>query len=109
MDKYDRQIAELERLEGDDFRKEVHEQWKASRGLFAFAAPHNEMRTPKGDCCGCLTMIRHNPMFSAYTQKLTREIRNDERLPMGVPSITKENLPTLAEWQRRLDKELCRT
>ena len=70
--------------------------------LFMYASEGGELHN-----CGCLTMIRGSGEV-AQTEELTRQIREDERIPMCVDEITVESLPVFAEWQRRLDKELGR-
>lgn len=105
MDKYDAQIAELVKLDGEKFRRRIRREWAHSKGLFGYAVT-NPYRLWADDT-GCLTMIR-NGDWRAETEELTEAIRADERLPKTQQDITKEHLPVFAEWQRRLDKELSR-
>ena len=65
--------------------------------------------------CGCITHIRNphlNRIVFAYSEtlrdRLTKEIREDERIPTRGDLIKISDLPVFAEWQRRLDKELLR-
>jgi len=57
--------------------------------------------------CGCLTQIRSG-FYEAETEDLTREIRNDIRIPKHGKDITVDHLPVFAGWRRRIDKELGR-
>jgi len=107
-DKYDDDIAEImkEVEEGEDFSAVVNEHWCNASPLFQYATPLDVRRRPDGKECGCLTMIRKYPDCSAWTDKLTEEIRSDERIPFSAWTVTPEDLPVFAEWQRRLDKEI---
>ena len=105
MDKYDVQIAELVKLDGEEFTAAVQSDWMNSKGLFEYAIANPKCMGKDGT--GCLTMIR-NGGWRAETEELTEAIRADERLPKTQQDITKEHLPVFAEWQRRLDKELSR-
>jgi hypothetical protein len=76
----------------------------ATKGSCLFVACSKEF----DERCGCLTMVRSMNAYAA-TPSLTKEIREDERIPFGARGINRTNLSVFAEWQRRLDKELVRT
>ena len=57
---------------------------------------------------GCLTMIRSYDSCVYENEALTKEIRDDTRIPNAKENLTPDNLPVFAEWQRLLDKELHR-
>ena len=112
-DKYDKAIQHLLKFKGDDFKWHVHLNWMTpflslAGCLFSFCTKSGKTENN----CGCLTQIRKNHCNSpaeAATLKLTAEIRADERLPDDPLNIEPHHLPVFAEWQRRLDEELCRT
>jgi hypothetical protein len=93
--------------------EEIREAWENAYThphgcIFKYAAPHEWMRTPSGEKCGCLTMVRGGA-YVAATPELTAMIRADERLPGGSgDGITVDHLPVFAGWQRRLDHLLNR-
>ena len=93
-------------FENDTADEEPH----SGAALFRFASKSGTGGICRsGLCYGCLTMIRDSPGIVAETEELTNAIRQDERIPTSWHDITVEHLPTFAEWQRRLDKELGRT
>ena len=105
-DKYDVAVEFLRQHPG-----EIEKAWLGPRDhmsgcLFEFAQKNpGEMEIGNG----CLTMIRlHDFLGVPGRPDLTKEIRNDDRLPDGDSEITLKNLPVFAEWQRRLDVELER-
>jgi len=51
---------------------------------------------------GCLTQIADGHRL-AETSEITTMIRADTRIPLSPESITVDDLPVFAEWQRRLD------
>jgi hypothetical protein len=104
MDDYDRQIEHLLQ-----HPLETTKQWLSGKGVFRFATVSGT-NIREGTDCGCLTMIRDRPkVFRAPTPELTRKIYEDERLPTNVDeATTRQQLEVMAEWQRRLDKELNR-
>lgn len=107
-DKYDDDIADImSEVEGGlSFSQVVNAHWCAVSPLFQYATPSDTRLRPDGRGCGCLTMIRKFPDCCAWTEELTEEIRSDERIPFSACTVTPEDLPVFAEWQRRLDKEI---
>ncbi len=112
MDKYDRAIELLNRLDDTNFRNVVSKAWGLSENddvveiicLFQYCSNNNYASN-----IGCLTMIRKSGgMIVQDRPDLTKQIREDERIPKNCNEITKESLPVFAEWQRILDKELKR-
>lgn len=70
--------------------------------LFAFLDPGgtgNEFNQTGDSICGCVTAVRCGRV--AYTEELTQEIRNDQRVPTG--EIKVEDLPIFAYYQRKMD------
>lgn len=63
---------------------------------------------PEEGATGCLTQIRLSEYKMAATKKLSNQIRNDSRIPLGPDDIRISDLPTFAEWQRIIDAELGR-
>lgn len=58
---------------------------------------------------GCLTQIRADKNKGAFikgefNEELTRQIREDTRIPQFPSEITPENLFVFAEWQRKIDQ-----
>lgn len=106
MDKYD---LEVERLtKNPEF---IYDSWNDAEPLFQVAARNTHRNY------GCLTQIRQEieiyskgivHEYHAQTSELTKQIRNDERIPKNPKDIKVEDLPVFAEWQRKLDKELNR-
>jgi hypothetical protein len=97
----------------------IYTHWNQSSPLFARAREESF----RAQWFGCLTQIRTDTYFKAQTYKLTELIRADERIPLspkmvdengdlipdnGGMTIQVEHLAVFAEWQRRLDQELCR-
>jgi hypothetical protein len=77
--------------------------------LFAPVTPSGMYECRTDDkTCGCLTMIRFCNSYVAHTDRLTRFIRDDNRIPQGGSEVTVDHLPIFAGWQRRIDKELGR-
>lgn len=105
-DVYDREIAFL-----TEHPHQIAIHWINQSPLFQMAC-HPELMLGQHRF-GCLSMIRDdddmevNP-YVAQTKELTREIKEDYRIPPSSSDITVEHLPIFAEWQRRLDKELNR-
>jgi hypothetical protein len=118
-DKYDEAIAELEGAK--DFNRAVTSAWvdageKTTAGLlFQFCNKKNERgrqvaMSDNGNVVriGCLTQIRDSPLHIAETETLTTAIRADEKLPNSTDGVRHEHLSLLADWQRRIDRELGR-
>lgn len=111
LDKYDEAIEWL--LDQDDVGHAIYEAWDTphmSEGgiLFQFATPSGEQSIAPWQPvqCGCLTQVRSQDRFVAWTPELTKTIQNDLRIPVDETGITEENLEVFAEWQRRLDREI---
>lgn len=123
-DKYDRAIEHL--LAQPDFKQAVLSAWSypaadedepnPAHCLFQSASPsgQEDERSPAGERIGCLTQIRitnssreYLPLV-AWTPELTKEIAEDESIPMSVDEVTPESLPVFAEWQRKLDRTIRR-
>jgi hypothetical protein len=119
-DKYDLQIERLCGTEDDDGRRDVtmHE-WTCGTGLFQFATPHGFFSSSGDGDCGCLTMIadtNDDDQRVAWTAELTAAIRADSRLPSGHSVLRRLAhsggepfriaLSAMAEWRRRLDREI---
>ena len=108
LDKYDKAIEYL-----TENPAEIVDVWEAPFAykegcLFQFASP-----TGFTFCnAGCLTMIREGG-YDVWSEnkslpKITKQIHEDERLPVCGTFIKVEHLPVFAEWQRKLDKILER-
>ncbi len=119
MDKYDEAVLHLtarEQAEPGSIRRAwLHFRTDHDGCLFAMATKSGDNVAPDdGARFGCLTMIRFGRTTTstyanqAATPELTAAIRADERIPADSISIKITDLPTFAEWQRRLDKELGR-
>jgi hypothetical protein len=120
-DKYDRAIQyllEQEKKGGLAFTRAVQSAWgvpdlRDGGALFGYCSRSGSDRDAGN--CGCLTQIRlshrekSNYPYLAATPELTAEIVADERIPERASAIEPHHLPVFAEWQRRLDEELCRT
>ena len=115
MDKYDEAIAYFTK-----YPEEIGEAWAVGHKhhcLFQMTCGHvcrMDDDEDEDECypaqCGCLTMVReNNGYWKAPTDELTDEISRDQRIPRKREDIRVSDLPVFAEWQRRLDKELCRT
>jgi len=107
LDKYDKAIEYLMGCNGN-YRREVNSAWNAPWGEPAgclFKMVRSDDALP--GTYGCLTMIKRGS-YEARTKELTNAIRADTRIPSDPTLITKDSLPVLAEWQRRIDKELQR-
>jgi hypothetical protein len=103
MYNYDAQIAKLTKNP-----KLIPIEWQMGNGLFKVIG-NNQI----DDChAGCLTTIRDadpSVMDKAYINGeydpvLTKQIRDDNRLPRYVRDITVEMLPVFKEWQEKIDK-----
>lgn len=108
MDKYDEAIERL--LNECDFEAAVYDAWNdpynENHCLFEYASPSGDSEiTEEGDTIGCLTMIRLG-IARAWTEELTKEIREDKRIPTNPRHITRNSLPVFAEWQRKLDRTI---
>lgn len=103
MDKYDEAIEYLRSQ--DDFREAVDAAWtfpftEPGGCLFQYATPTGKQRS--GSLCGCLVQVKSG-WKEAYTDELTKQIREDTTLPANMYDITKENLSCFAYWRRKLD------
>lgn len=108
-DKYQIAVEYLTEHPGEIYRAYVVPSTHKKAGcLFRYCTPDGMPQKVAGNNCGCLVMVRHHGYF-ASTNRLTEEIRADERIPMDPNEIGVEHLEVFAEWQRRLDKELNRT
>ena len=111
MDKYARAVEYFQSLNGT-FGEEVHDAWARPSHhqhgcLFQFASKTGDASF--GNSIGCLTMIAApGGSYVAETDTLTKAIKADTRLPGHYTEIRPEHIPVLAEWQRRLDRELQR-
>ena len=78
--------------------------------LFQFVSKsgNSEADFDRGEPCGCLTQIRSGG-YNAVTERLTRAIHVDTRIPSNIYFTTPQDLPVFKEWQERIDKELGRT
>lgn len=108
MDKYDKQIADIEAGSGGH-SVALKMDWLMGIGLFAFINPTGSFQGYRE--CGCLTMIKMGRGVAIgkdgkTNEKLTTAIRDDKRIPITSGCITLESLQVFAEWQRRIDKEL---
>lgn len=101
---YDVQIASLTKNPAL-----IERQWSEAEGLFKCIGG---MAHPEA---GCLTMIRNSQdgkhwlgrmavINGVVDDKLTQEIREDERIPTKCADIKVEHLPIFKEWQERIDK-----
>lgn len=109
MDKYDAQIAKL--LASENFKATVFSDWVNGLGLFEFVSPDGHRPAESEATCGCLTMVRLGIGYAfgkdnQPSDKLTKEIRADVRIPKMLSEVEPEDLPVFAEWQRRLDEEI---
>ena len=119
-DLYDLHLEFLASVPSFLFQTAVNRSWSCGVGLFRFVQDdkefyqsHNYRRgLPK---CGCLTQIRFDGWTSRPVDRpravigfdaLTEEIRTDERIPVNVDGVTRDDLLVFAAWQRRLDAEL---
>ncbi len=71
----------------------IAESWSNAELLFSFCGT------------GCLTIIKGNKDYEAYTHELTKAIHADDRIPKNFADIMVEDLPVFAEWQRKIDAE----
>jgi hypothetical protein len=125
-DKYDRAIDYLVenpqdicrawKTPGEVTRPEVAQ----AHCLFQFVTPTGkEIKRPDGKPCGCLSQVSGGLCVgaNAWTDELTKEINNDDRIPWDmvefesvVNRLPKEQRARrfyiFADWQRRLDREL---
>lgn len=95
--------------------EEIKDAWSwpfhPARCLFEYVTPHpSSFGTirPDWEPCGCLTMIRMNLHWLAWTDELTAEIQADLSIPNDVKDITTHHLPIFAKWQRIIDRRLNR-
>jgi hypothetical protein len=111
MDIYNEQIEYLTKNPN-----QIANDWSTGKGLFKRIGndKYNEHYMS-----GCLTMIRNHPFYNntlndalmpvvAFINnkpnfELTKEIIEDERIPVSVLRIRSEHLPVFAEWQRKID------
>jgi hypothetical protein len=116
LDIYDRAIKAITKLPKKEQAVEIHKQWTSGSALFKFVGGTVEfIEGTNGETLqsGCLTMIRNCEDGSYYQyvaiinekfdKALTKEIKEDERIPKRSELITVEDLPVFAEWQRRID------
>ncbi len=110
---YDAQIEEVI----SDPRK-LYNDWFDSIGIFQFCTPTGRPAlNADGNPCGCLTMVRTKLglqyPYDSWSDQLTEQIRNDNRLPSARPSMDmmrvdelRKSLLAMKEWQERLDREI---
>lgn len=96
---YDAQIARLTQNP-----EEISNDWTAQVGLFRII---DSKGIPNLNS-GCLTMIRGLNGWEAfikgeYNPEITKEIRNDTRLPGEMGDIGVHHLPIFKEWNLRID------
>lgn len=105
---------EIERLLAAS-TKTIEMTWIKGKGLFKYCTPSGETEPKPGTraTCGCLSMVRNG--FPAYTDSLTQEIREDERIPKDIMDLyhtecgsdeRRTMLIAFAQWQTRLDREI---
>jgi len=91
-DKYDDAIDYL-----TEIPEEIYKAWEYTHHpahcLFLFARQHDTTGIPREQWdryfdCGCLTMIRNNAQYKAFTDDLTTAIHNDARIPVRPGDIT---------------------
>lgn len=110
MDKYDEQIKKYKDIENpEQQRQQISNDWTKAMGLFQFVIDKRYKIEGPNDY-GCLTLIRAGEHF-AYRggnkdYELTRQIREDERIPKEHTDIDLDNVHIFAEWQRKLDEEI---
>ena len=117
-DKYDDEIDALMVYADDDdlWRKQVRRSWELATPLFAVVGG-GKIAGDNVQCRGCLTQIRMTAQtrFQDHTyvavvggrrHPITEEIRNDTRIPATVEEIRPHHLPIMADWQRRIDREI---
>jgi hypothetical protein len=116
MDRYDEAIEWLVANP-----ESIHQTWVNGRKtdrpecLFAFCSPSGSGEGP----CGCLTMVRtyrDSVVINAdrsVNYKLTNAVRGDKRIPKSIGELEglrddelRAALAPIAEWQRRLDREI---
>lgn len=122
-DKYDEAVAYL-----TEHPEDIAEAWQIpvfrtpskvaqAHCLFAYVTPTGKEQGNRPDAkeCGCLTQIQasgpqgdNDGEFCAWTDALTDAIQADHTIPTDIESVRVEDLSTFANWQRRIDKELCR-
>ena len=102
---YDEQIKYL--TENPD---KIREHWENAEGIFKIVSKNGKFFGGAGHLAGCLTMIRGKSCLfhKAYVngkpdEKLTEQIREDERIPENVDDITVENLYIFKEWHEKID------
>ena len=109
-DIYDQEIEYLKRNP-----RQIYSHWNKSGPLFGRACNPNHDTL---SAIGCLTQIRSEDHYNAQTPEITTLIREDSRIPYtpsyahkyaGICSITLDDLPVFAEWQRKMDIEFQRT
>ncbi len=103
--KYDAAIAYL-----TAHPEEIHDAWyhpltHVAGCLFQWCCK-NVCNAPER--IGCLSMVYAMDKYVAETPDLTATIRSDDRIQGDSEKIGVVDLPVFAEWQRRIDKELCR-
>ena len=114
MDKYDDAIAFL-----TENPRMIYTAWNSPEAhrdaggcLFMPCYRGRVDNLPQDAYPGCLTQIRSARSYvvghtnAALAERLTKEIRDDVRIPNDPNKIRIGDLEVLAEWQRKLDKEL---
>lgn len=99
---YDEQIECL-----TQYPEAIYHSWNASQGLFKAIRGDSFVYDLKYSA-GCLTQIRVVESRAAFVNgkvdiNLTKEIREDARIPTDPFKITAEDLPVFKEWQERID------
>lgn len=112
-DGYDLEVQRLQAVPDEQFRQEVQYAWGE------FMRPYSLFKLVKAGCalgkmagglpyipCNCLTEIRARAEARSYSAQwpgLLPLIANDTRLPDSPETITREQLPLFARYQRALD------
>lgn len=109
-DYYDRAVAYLQSRPRDELLATWGAPFRYPGGLlFQFCTPtgHAVSVNGVGVFHGCPTMVAAGTL-PAWTASLTQAIRADRRMTAESHRMQHHHLPVLAEWQRRIDKELGR-
>jgi hypothetical protein len=130
-DKYDLEIDRLMQGPIVELGHRCTEAWYAPPDNPTQVSPLFQYVTPSGRCevrrdgleCGCLTEIHAReeadvedpddetlpPVKVAWLDSLTNEIQNDPDIPDRPGHIrSRKQLEKIADWQRRIDRELNR-
>jgi len=100
MDIYEREVERLTNNPDD-----IYDSWSEFTPLFQRVSMNQSDFTCQHGKYGCLTQIRRG---SHIGRCFTNEIMADTRIPCNETDIKPEHLPIIAEWQRKIDKELDR-